>query len=136
MVNVPTTIEKDETIYNSEDLFPDDWYSYSMGAGLDDNMEHKTFLTITTHPVRYVGASDEINYAKSIELTIEYKVPKQDPFPTQSTYDLVIIAPDKFTGILQGLVDHKESNGVATNLVTTDEIYNDFTGYDLSLIHI
>jgi hypothetical protein len=129
-VSIPTTIELEETIYNSEVLYPDDWYSYSMGAGLDDNMEHKTFLTITTHPVRYIGASDEIYYAESIDLTIEYNAPKSDPFPLTSTYDLVIIAPDKFSGILQGLVDHKESKGMATNLVTTEEIYNDFSGYD------
>jgi hypothetical protein len=127
---LPKTIEKDQSIYNSEVLFPDDWYSYSMGAGLDKNMEHKTFLTIRTHPVRYIGASDEIYYAKSIDLTIEYNAPKSNPFPLKSTYDLVIIAPNRFSGILQGLVDHKESKGIATNLVTTEDIFNDFSGYD------
>jgi hypothetical protein len=129
-VSLKTSNEIDKTIYNSEELFPDNWYSYSMGAGLDENMEHKTFLTIRTHPVRYIGASDEIKYAKSIDLTIEYEAPKSDPFPLQSTYDLVIIAPNKFSGILQGLVDHKESKGLATNLVTTEEIFDDYSGYD------
>ncbi len=129
-VKVPTTTETDQTVYNSEVLFPDDWYSYSTGVGLDENMEHKTFLTITTYPIRYIGASDEINYAKSIDITVKYDVPKSNPFPIDSTYDLVIIAPDKFSGILQGLVDHKESKGMTTTLVTTEDIYNDYTGYD------
>jgi len=129
-VIVSTEVEKDQTVYNSETLFPDDWYSYSVGVGLDENMEHKTFLTITTYPVRYIGASDIINYANSIEITVEYNAPKSDPFPLMESYDLVIIAPNKFSGNLQDLVDHKESKGLATNLVTTEEIYNDYTGYD------
>lgn len=129
-VKVASANEKDQTIYESKELFPEDWYSYSVGVGLDENMEHKTFLTIKTYPARYIGASDLINYAKSIEITVEYDVPKTNPFPTQSTYDLVIIAPDKFSGALQDLVDHKESKGVATNLKTTEDIYDEFTAYD------
>jgi hypothetical protein len=129
-VKLSTAPEKDQSIYNSEELFPDNWYSYSIGVGLDKNMEHKTFLTITTYPIRYLGASDEISYADSIEISVKYDVPKNNPFPLESTYDLVIIAPSKFTGILEGLVSHKESKGIATHMVTTDEIYDDFTGYD------
>jgi hypothetical protein len=130
LATLPKADVKEETIYGSEALFPEDWYSISAGVGLDKNMEHKTFVTITTYPIRYIGASDTINYAKSIELTIDYEVPNSNPFPLKSTYDLVIIAPDKFSGILQGLVDHKISKGMTTTLVTTDEIYDDYTGYD------
>ena len=40
-----------------------------------------------------------------------------------STYDLLIIAPEKFSAILQPLVNHKESVGISTKLVTLDEVY-------------
>lgn len=45
-------------------------------------------------------------------------------------YDLVIIAPSKFTDDLRKLVDHKNSIGVNTTLKTTEEIYDNFTGVD------
>ncbi len=129
-VEFATTVKEDITIYNSEDLFPDDWFSYNIGVGLDENMEHKTFLTINTYPIRYRGASDTINYAKSIEVTVDYNVPKSNPFPTKATYDLVIIAPSWFEKTLQGLVNHKNSIGVSTKLVTTTEIYKNHPGND------
>lgn len=129
-VDFATTPGKDKTVYNSENLFPDDWYSYNIGVGLDDNMEHKTFLTINTYPIRYIGASDTIQYAKSIEVTVDYNVPKSNPFPAKSTYDLVIIAPSWFKSTLNSLVKHKNSIGVNTILVTTKEIYDNHPGND------
>lgn len=41
------------------------------------------------------------------------------------SYDLLIISPKKFAWALKPLVDHKEIVGVATNLVTLDEIYDE-----------
>ena len=40
-----------------------------------------------------------------------------------SIYDLLIIAPKKFTRNLQPLVDHKEGVDIKTRLVTLDEVY-------------
>ena len=45
-------------------------------------------------------------------------------------YDMVIIAPNKFSGNIQPLIDHKNSVGIQTFLKTTEEIYNDFEGRD------
>lgn len=39
-------------------------------------------------------------------------------------YDMVIIAPEKFSSTLQPLIDHKNSRGISTKLATLDEIYN------------
>jgi hypothetical protein len=129
-VKTPLKPQMDESVYNSEELYPDNWFSYEVSVGLDDNMDHKTFLTINVFPIRYIGASDTINYAKTIDLTLDYIAPKTDPFPAASVYDLVIICPEKFKGILEGLKSHKNSKGVLTTIVTIDEIYDDFTGYD------
>jgi len=119
----------DETIYNSANLFPENWFNYYTGGGLDNNYEHKTFLTVQVYPVRYSPATDTINYVESAVLTITYEEPAQ-PITFGAGSDLVIIAPSKFSGDLQKLVNHKISKGVTTILKTTEDIYNEFSGVD------
>jgi len=119
-----------QEIYGSENLFPSDWISYHVGAGLDENNNHRTFLTINTYPVRYEPESDTIYYADKIDVIVTYTVPPSNPFPTNTEYKLVIIAPSKFSSILQPLIDHKISKGVTTILKTTEDIYSEYTGYD------
>ncbi len=74
-VTFTTGPEMNPEIYNSEVLFPADWMSYHVGAGLDENNQHKTFLTINTYPVRYKPGSDTIYYASDIDVTVTYTVP-------------------------------------------------------------
>ena len=45
-------------------------------------------------------------------------------------YDMVIITPNKFSGNIQPLIDHKNSVGIQTFLKTTEEIYSEFNGID------
>ncbi len=45
-------------------------------------------------------------------------------------YDMVIIAPAKFSSTLNKLIDHKNSVGINTILKTTEEIYDEYTGVD------
>jgi hypothetical protein len=45
-------------------------------------------------------------------------------------YDMVIIAPDKFSSAIQPLIDHKISFGIKTNLKTTEDIYSEYDGRD------
>jgi hypothetical protein len=49
---------------------------------------------------------------------------------TTDEYDMVIIAPNKFSGNLQPLIDHKNSVGIQTFLKTTEDIYDDYEGRD------
>ena len=122
--------EENEFIYNSDSLFPDNWFSYYTGGGLDANNEHKTFFTLRVYPVRYSPAMDTIYYVENLNLKITYEEPDTDPFPGNSAYDMVIIAPSKFSGELGKLVDHKNEYNVATTLKTTEEIYTEYTGVD------
>jgi len=48
----------------------------------------------------------------------------------QEEYDLVIIAPRKFSRILNKFVDHKNEIGIKTFLKTTEDIYKQFNGVD------
>lgn len=123
--------EMDETIYNSNDLFPDNWFSYHTGGGLDENNEHKTFLTIRVYPVRYSPAMDTIYYVENLDLRITYETPETTLLPTSNDYDLVIITPSRlYTGELHELMEHKNNHGVATTIKTLEEIYDEYSGVD------
>jgi len=122
--------EMDQSIYNSDALFPSDWFIYYTGGGLDANSEHKTFLTIKVYPVRYSPKMDIIYYVEDLELKITYDEPDDSPFPENSAHDMVIIAPSEFSADLQELVDHKNSFGVNTILKTTEDIYSEYSGVD------
>lgn len=45
-------------------------------------------------------------------------------------YDMVIITPNEFSDDIQPLINHKNSVGIATFLKTTEEIYDEFDGFD------
>jgi len=47
-------------------------------------------------------------------------------------YDMVVIAPEKFSSALQPLIEHKNSFGILRILKPVDEIYNEFEGRDES----
>lgn len=71
-----------------------------------------------------------ISHIKNLDLKKTYKGPDTDSFPENSAYDLVIIAPSKFSSDLQELVDHKNSFGMNTILKTTENIYSEYSGVD------
>lgn len=122
--------ELDEIIYNSDELYPEKWVRYYTGGGLDEDNEHKTFLTIFAFPVRYNPLDDEIFYVENIEIKIDYREPTKQLLNGNNDYDMVIIAPSYFSSNLQKLINHKNSNGVNTILKTTEEIYNEYDGVD------
>ena len=68
------------------------------------------FLSLTVFPV--------INSQSLEKLTLESK-------NNDSTLDLLILAPSKFKRPLQKLVNHKNSFGMRTKLVTLENIYED-----------
>jgi hypothetical protein len=49
---------------------------------------------------------------------------------SKATYDMVIIAPKKFSSNLQKLIDFKNSHGINTTLKTTEDIYKEYNGTD------
>ena len=120
---------KDTELYSSHDMFPSSWYSYNVGCGLNGEMEHVTYVTVNIYPVRYVPADGLLYVADSADVRITYD-PPAFTLPKKDTYELVIIAPQKFSSELQPLVDHKISHGVSTRLETTEEIYAQYGGVD------
>ena len=120
-------IEENARIYNSFKAFPNKWYTHHIGVGVY-NGENVIFLTIEVYPVRYCPASNMLEYAEKMEISIEYE--KREIRIFNDAYDLVIIAPTKFSDSLLPLVEHKENHGIKTKLVTTEEIYANYNGRD------
>ncbi|MFO8132868.1 MAG: C25 family cysteine peptidase, partial [Thermoplasmatota archaeon] len=63
------------------------------------------------------------HHVDSIDVTVTVERPAE-PLLTADAYDLLIVAPEEFTDALQPLVQHKEDSGLATKMVTLDEIYS------------
>ena len=132
-----TTIEntfvktiKDQKIYDSEDPFPNSWYSYTVKCGLNSENERATHVSIHVFPVQYLPKQSKLNIAESVDITITYNDPEINPLSGNGEYDLIIIAPPKFEDDLERLVNHKNSYGVNSIIKTTDNIYNEYSGVD------
>jgi len=129
---------RDESVYEEEtnqrtvdsfDYFPNEWFSYSTGAGLNENNEHVIFLSLNLYPVRYIPFENSLQYVGQINAKIVFEEREKKPTGTD-LYDFVIITPSEFSDDLQPLVDHKNSYGIETNLVTLDSIYGQYPGRD------
>ena len=120
----------DESVYNSKERYPYTWYKSYVRSGLNSKNERVTHLILHIFPIRYSPALDKIYVAENTDVKFSYELPNSNPFPLESEYDMVIIAPNKFSGNLQRLVDHKESHNIKTFLKTTEEIYDNYIGVD------
>ncbi len=121
---------KDMGIYDSDTLYPSSWFDFSTGCGIDDNLNHVTYVSIQVYQYRYSPANNIIYKIDDAQITIKYNDPEINPFPLTDTYDLVIIAPSKFNDELDRLVQHKTDVGFATILKNTEEIYDEYNGID------
>ena len=128
--NIFVKSEKNEEVYSSEELFPSSWYSYSVGCGLNNKNVRVTHVPITIFPVRYSPTSNKVFVAESAEIKISYELTDKNLFSTGEKYNLAIIAPAKFSLLLNKLVAHKNNVGVKTFLKTTESIYKVFQGRD------
>jgi len=79
----------DPEIYDSNDLYPENWYSLYTGGGLIED-ERKTFLNIRIFPIRYCPKSDKIYYIDHMELSISIKIPDENIISNDTIYDLIV----------------------------------------------
>jgi len=121
-------IIEDSSVYSSSNFYPDKWYEYSIGCGLDKT-ERVIILTIRCYPVRYSPAEDTIQYIENLDVKVTYEEGK-GLAPLEDQYDMVIITPKRFESAVSSLKDHKDEMGVPTMIKTTESIYKDYTGRD------
>ena len=123
--------EMNEDIYFKDDFYPDNWFSYYLGGGLDENNEHKTFLNIRSYPIRYNPVTNTINFVSKIELKVNFIEPLEPKLTGSGEYDMVIITPDELLDDnLENLKDHKNNYGIQTIIKTLEDIYNEYDGVD------
>ena len=110
-----------ETIYRyiSKESIKSTWFSYKAGCGIEKG-EHKIFLSIYLYPVRY--ENDTLKFVNHMDIQVAYIT--SDKIPRRDDYDLLIISPKKFIENLKPLVDHKNSLGISTKLVSLKDIYD------------
>ncbi len=123
-------IKKNEDIYSSEDPYPNNWFEYRVCCGLNNENVRVTYVVINIFPIKYTPYSNKILVAENTDIKLTYDLPESNSISTNSEYDLVIIAPTKFSKYLQKLEDHKNSKSVKTFIKKTEEIYNEYNGVD------
>jgi hypothetical protein len=120
--------EESSKKYQSMRVYPNEDFTYSLHTGLHEGTI-VTYLVIQCYPLRSVPFLNLISYATDIEIQVDYQ-PSQPQGKTTETFDMVIITPNKYTSLLQPLVDHKNARGLRTYLKTTEDIYQEYTGRD------
>lgn len=102
-------------------LFPEEQYTYHIGAGRYGD-QIVNYLSVNLYPVKYNSLIKTIYYWNKAAISINYELP-QTPTNFGDEYDMIIITPLSFSLELKPLVDHKNSRGIRTKLVTTNEIF-------------
>jgi len=117
--------EFDESVYSSGALYPSEPYTIRTGSGIKDG-EHVLYVNVRCN-AQYSPANNYIKVPKTIDIDIDYDEPSM-PLFAADTYDMIIITHNKFKDQLQRLVNHKNSMGIKTKMVTVDEIYPAYNG--------
>ena len=134
LISVKSSVKKiikNKAVYNSEKLYPDKWFDYTIGCGLN-NGKHTLFVVTKIYPVRYSPLDNTIYYIDDAAVTIKFKKNSKKTFsPSESDlFDLLIIAPEKFSDELQPLIQHKIDHGIKTMFASTENIYKSSDGRD------
>jgi len=111
---------QNKQIYESNSVYPQELYKVKIGAGIAGS-EHVLFMAVHLYPVSYYPLDKQIKTFTDATIDIRYHLPEQYvQFPDE--YDLLILSPSEFSSALQPLVNAKESKGIATNLVSLEDI--------------
>ncbi|MFH1013681.1 MAG: C25 family cysteine peptidase [Thermoplasmatota archaeon] len=127
-VDAITNVLPRSEIYEAAQSYPLEMYSYHQVAGFDGKNPIR-YLAVTCYPVQYLPMENTLVYADSIKVTITYE-PPIDTIQFPDEFDLMVIAPEEFSSLLQPFIDHKNLKGVPTILITLEDIYATYTGRD------
>ena len=122
-LNQEVSFVQNNNIYSKDQIYPENWFSYRVSSGLNKDTKHVTYLKIQFNPLRYNPIKNQIDYVNEISLQINYQKPAT-PITFADEYDFLIISFDRFKPLINPLVDHKNSHGINTKVVTLREIYN------------
>ena len=113
----------DLSIYKSDDPYPETWVSFHTGGGLS-YAKRTTFLVLKVYPVRYMPDNNQIEFIRSITVSITYQEPIEPIIQPQDKRDLLILAPQNYIRDLESLVNFKEEHNIKTELYSLQEVYS------------
>ena len=67
---IPIEGRLNEEVYNSNDAYPNSWYSITTGAGLNKDNEHVLFVSCHITPVRYLPNAHLLQYSTHFTIRI------------------------------------------------------------------
>ncbi len=122
---------KNTEFYASEETYPISWFSYSLGAGLNEYNEHVVFCTIQMYPLRYNPGKNLVYFASGFSFSMDYQT---DPFSLISgdENDLLIITTAEYLPNVQSLITHKNAHGIQTIASTIEDISTTYSGRDIA----
>jgi hypothetical protein len=120
--------EKIQDNYYGTELYPYDWFEYSVATGLHDG-EIRTIVTVQVNPIRYNQADMTIKTAEEVDINILYKT-KNIPRSNPVDYEFLIICANEYSDELSSFVTHKEGRGITTYLATLTTVYASASGDD------
>ncbi len=126
----PVEMEFNNYIYNSNNLYPNEWISYQVGVGINNDNKIVKFISVKINPIRYNPIENNIKFINSISVEIIYSEPELKILKNNGDFDLVIISPSEFVNNLASFVDHKNNNDMLTTIKAIEDIYLDFNGRD------
>jgi hypothetical protein len=122
--------EKDPVVYGSAAFYPATWFSYDLGAGRNEQEEQVTFVKVICYPIRYSPQNNTLEYTEGFDIQLTYEPPAPPLQSSTEDYDLVIIAPEKFSAPIQSLVEFKNGKGIQTKFKSVEAIIAEYDGYD------
>ncbi len=132
-INEPTSNiiqEKDLLIYNSNNPYPSEWFTYSIRSGLNNENKRVTYVIVHIYPIKYIPKQGKLVIAENSNINVIYEKKVGNKLDVLTLYDLVIITPSKFAKELKRLETHKNDIGVKTFIETTEDIYDKYQGRD------
>ena len=76
---IPIEGQLNQEVYNSNDAYPNSWYSITTGAGLNKDNEHVLFVSCHITPVRYLPNAHLLQYSTHFTIQITYEATSPAP---------------------------------------------------------
>lgn len=122
VVGQTITASQKETINYGTEPYPLNWFEYDVGCGRY-NGELSVIVDVEVNPVKYRPVEKIIEWAKEVNIVIEYD-PPVGTMSFDDDYQLVVIGPSEFSSQLSPLITHKIGRGVTAKFVSLTDIYS------------
>lgn len=125
----PRNFSEDPNIYNSSNIFPEEWYVCRYTHGLDpETMTRVEYIVINFYPLRFLPAEKEVLRAESVSVTIDY-VEAVTLAPLVKLRNLIITS-DTLEPYAVQLAKYKNDTGISSKVLNTTWIYEHYAGID------